>query len=66
MYDTDDVAIMPLGGLKENLATLTANDTAQSRRRGFRVRNGAYIELVGTNPQAILKIGKVAHEGRLA
>ena len=62
IYDTDDVNALPIGGLRENLATLTASSTAQSLHRGFSVSRGAYVELSGTNPQAIVRIGKVAGE----
>lgn len=62
IYDTDNPNSLPLGALRENLATLTANATEQSRHRGFRCRRGAYIALSGTNPQAIVRLGAVASD----
>ena len=59
IYDTAEPTAKPLGGLRDSLATLTANATEQSHHRGFRVKRGAYVELSGTNPQAIVRLGHV-------
>ena len=62
IYDTEDEVRLALGGLRESLATVTANVTEQSRNRGFRCNRGAYVELSGTTPQALIRLGQVASE----
>jgi hypothetical protein len=62
IYDTEDPTMLPLGALRENLATLTANATEPSRGLGFRCKRGCYVELSGTHPQAILRVGKIASD----
>ena len=59
IYDTAEPTAKPLGSLRDSLATLSNNATEQSRHRGFRVTRGAYVELSGTNPQAIVRLGHV-------
>jgi hypothetical protein len=54
--------MLPLGALRENLATLAADATEQSRGPSFRCKLCCYVELSGTNPQAILRLGKVASD----
>ena len=62
VYDTDKPNQLPLGSLRESLATVTANTTARTFVHGFSVKAGAYVELSGTNPQAIIKLGTVASD----
>lgn len=49
--------MLPRGALRENLATLSADATEPSRGLGFRCKRGCFVELSGTNPQAILRLG---------
>jgi len=62
IYDTENPTMLPLGALRENLATLAANATEPSRGLGFRCKPGCYVELSGTHPQAILRLGKVVSD----
>lgn len=62
VYDTDKPNQLPLGSLRESLATTTASTTARTMIHSFSVKQGAYVELSGTNPQAIVKLGTIASD----
>lgn len=62
VYDTDKPNQLPLGSLRESLATVSASTTARTMIHSFDVKLGAYVELSGTNPQAIVKLGTVASD----
>jgi hypothetical protein len=63
IYDTDNPNSLPLGALRESLATLTANSVQQTMHQGFRCNKGCYVALSGTNPQAIVRLGHIQNEG---
>lgn len=62
IYDTDEGQFTPIGALRETLKSNAASSSVQSFHRGFSVSRGAYVELSGTNPQALIRLGDVASE----
>ena len=62
IYDTDEGQFTPMGALRETLKSNAASSSVQSLHRGFSVSRGAYVELSGTNPQALIRIGQVASD----
>ena len=51
VYDTDKPNQLPLGSLRESLATTAANTTARTFVHGFSVKAGAYVELAARTPR---------------
>jgi hypothetical protein len=62
LYDTDHPTRLPVGALRYDLKVPAASATAQSTSRRVPFKRGAFVQLSGTNPQAIVRLGKVASD----
>lgn len=62
IYDAFEPTALPAGSLRYDLKAVSGNPTPQSSSNLVPFRRGAYVQLSGTNPQAIVRLGDVASD----
>src|SRR5688572_17439154 len=62
IYDTYEPTALPAGSLRYDMRAPGASRTEQSSSNPVPFKRGAYVQLSGTNPQAIVRLGKVASD----